>query len=83
METSNMTLVAAVLVVGLMVGAGVGYYMAPAEIIVEKTQAPTYTQPQNENQLIQNGDGSMIAYGALILSILSLVLSVYFSVVKR
>ena len=30
MEEPNMTLVAAVLVVGLLVGAGVGYYMAPA-----------------------------------------------------
>lgn len=30
MENTNMTLVAAVLVVGLLVGAGVGYYMAPA-----------------------------------------------------
>jgi len=29
MENTNMTLVAAVLVVGLLVGAGVGYYMAP------------------------------------------------------
>ena len=31
MENTNMTLVAAVLVVGLLVGAGVGYYMAPSE----------------------------------------------------
>ena len=30
MENTNMTLVAAVLVVGLLVGAGVGYYMAPS-----------------------------------------------------
>ena len=28
MENTNMTLVAAVLVVGLIIGAGVGYYMA-------------------------------------------------------
>ena len=31
MENTNMTIVAAVLVVGLLVGAGVGYYMAPAD----------------------------------------------------
>ena len=30
MENTNMTIVAAVLVVGLLVGAGVGYYMAPS-----------------------------------------------------
>jgi len=30
MENNNMTLVAAVLVVGLIVGAGIGYFMAPA-----------------------------------------------------
>jgi branched-chain amino acid transport system substrate-binding protein len=30
MENTNMTLVAAVLIVGLVVGAGVGYYMAPS-----------------------------------------------------
>jgi branched-chain amino acid transport system substrate-binding protein len=30
MENTNMTLVAAVLIVGLVIGAGVGYYMAPS-----------------------------------------------------
>jgi len=45
MENTNMTLVAAVLVVGLLVGAGVGYYMAPSggtgeDVIVEVIKNP-------------------------------------------
>jgi len=50
MENTNMTLVAAVLVVGLLVGAGVGYYMAPSggdgtgetiEVVVNPLQGTT------------------------------------------
>ena len=45
MENTNMTLVAAVLVVGLLVGAGAGYYMAPSggtgeDVIVEVVKNP-------------------------------------------
>jgi len=40
---SSMTLVAAVLVVGLLVGAGVGYYIAPVDYNTETTSTPEPT----------------------------------------
>ena len=43
MEETDMTLVAAVLVVGLLVGAGTGYYMAPVETVETVYVEPTST----------------------------------------
>lgn len=48
MENTNMTLVAAILVVGLLVGSGVGYYMSePVETTSQpQTQIPPTYNPQ-------------------------------------
>ena len=55
MENTNMTLVAAVLVVGLLVGAGVGYYMAPSGGDGETTTVTVEKNPL-EGKTIQIGD---------------------------
>ncbi len=51
-----MTLVAAVLVVGLLVGAGVGYYMAPAEAGDGETITVTVEKNPLEGKTIQVGN---------------------------
>ena len=57
MENTNMTLVAAVLVVGLLVGAGVGYYMAPAGDGGDgETTTVTVEKNPLEGKTIQIGD---------------------------
>ena len=61
MENTNMTLVAAVLVVGLLVGAGVGYYMAPAG---DGGDGETTTVTVEKNPL----DGKTIQIGNIVAS---------------
>ncbi len=75
MEEANMTLVAAVLVVGLLVGAGTGYYMAPSE---PKTQTPpTYNQPQVQPEAKNYAtkadllELTMLVYGAIGASLIA------------
>ena len=65
MEETNMTLVAAMLVVGLLVGAGVGYFMAPVEVIDEPTQTP-------QQEIIHSYEPSLVSWLALLFSLLSL-----------
>ncbi len=55
MENTNMTIVAAVLVVGLLVGAGVGYYMAPTGDGGDGTTVTVEKNPL-EGKTIQIGD---------------------------
>jgi branched-chain amino acid transport system substrate-binding protein len=55
MENTNMTIVAAVLVVGLLVGAGVGYYMAPSGDGGEGTTVTVEKNPL-EGKTIQVGN---------------------------
>jgi ABC-type branched-subunit amino acid transport system substrate-binding protein len=61
MENTNMTIVAAVLVVGLLVGAGVGYYMAPAG---DGGDGETTTVTVEKNPL----DGKTIQIGNIVAS---------------
>jgi len=58
MENTNMTIVAAVLVVGLLVGAGVGYYMAPADAGEGADGVTTVTVTKNplDGKTIQIGN---------------------------
>jgi len=55
MENTNMTIVAAVLVVGLLVGAGVGYYMAPTGDGGDGGTTVTVVQNPLEGKTIQIG----------------------------
>jgi len=52
MESANMTLVTAILVVGLLVGAGVGYYMAPETVEVPSTPVAPIEEPSSSCPLI-------------------------------
>ena len=69
MENTNMTLVAAVLVVGLLVGAGVGYYMAPAG---DGGDGETVTVTVEKNPL----EGKTIQMGNIVASTAALETSV-------
>lgn len=70
MEGTNITLLAVMLVVGLLIGAGVGYYMAPVEITDE-----VITQPQ---EIIHQYEPSIVSWFALALGIINMGILAYF-----
>ena len=67
MEEANSTLVIVMLIVGLVVGTGAGYMLAPAEDTDEVATPTTET--------IHSYEPSIVSWLALIISIFSLIAS--------
>ena len=73
MENQNMSFMAVMLVVGLLIGGGVGWFMKPAEDEIVTTETPSTTPPVIQEKVIYVHTNTVVTWVSLLLGVLNLV----------